>query len=342
MKDIIRIALALCLLFAVPTGMSQQNDSKGVVDLLIDVSGSSNSTNGQSAVEMDNIKNLYNALITNSTPSTMFLTEEITSSPTALYLTQIGLYGDIEFAIAGNRSDERLSTMPYSKQLTLLQDSKKYASTAHVCGRNEKPITGFKPQSFDQNEDTYKALDAMGIQYDAGFQAGTLYVPGHEKDVWPYPVEGHKFYAVPVSTYTLSGKRVVLQDSYFKNNGLSADQWYEALVAKFKETRGNDEPLVISLSTSISGSKDYLAALKKFIRYAGSENATFVNTTQLVDMARAKTNNLSAITVKPAVTGCRACDQSKSNAASNATITISLSMNNTTQVAAANNSMASK
>lgn len=275
-------------------------------------------------------------------PSTMFLTQDVSSSQLALYLTQLGLYGDVEFGISGNSSGEKLSSMPYSEQLAILEGSKKYASAAHVCGKNEKPITGFKPQSFDQNEDTYRALDSMDIRYDAGYQAGILYAPGHEKDVWPYPVEGHKFYAVPLSVYAGSGKSIALQDSHFQESGLEANQWYDALVSKFNETRGNNEPLVIGLTTSISGSGDYLAALNKFISYAKSENASFVNATTLLDMTQSESNSLPAVPAKAPSTGCSACEQKKSSSVSNTNLTISVSMNNTTQVAATDKSMASK
>lgn len=330
MKHVICLALALCITAAIPTGVSQQGASSPFVSMMIDISGSLHPTENQSTAERDNIKNMYNALTKERIPSTMFLTQDVSASQLALYLTQLGLYGDIEFGISGNSSDEKLSTMPYSKQLAILEGSKKYASAAHVCGKNEKPITGFKPQSFDQNEDTYRALDTMGIRYDAGFQAGILYAPGHEKDVWPYPVEGHKFYAVPLSVYFSSGENMPLQDSYFQEHGLDASQWYNALAAKFNETRGNREPLVFGLTTSVSGSGDYLAALKKFISYAKSENATFANATALVDMAQSGSYASGEAPVKAPSTGCSTCDQKKSSETSNTTLTIFVSMNNTT------------
>jgi len=212
----------------------------------------------------------------------------------------------------------------------------------YVCIILEKPIRGFKPLSFDQNEDTYKALDDLGIEYNAGFQAGIIYAPGHEDDVWPYPVEGHDFYAVPISSYTVSDSLMPLQDSYFKDNGLGADEWYDALAAKFNEIKGQDEPLVISLTTSISGNGDYLDALKKFIALAKSENAAFVNTTQLVDMTRAGVDTVSAIPARTSDSAtCTECEEKKSagidddmnigNAsASNETITIFVDMYNST------------
>ena len=335
MKDIYFI-LTLCILVTIPAGMSQEESSRPIVNLMIDVSGSLHPNEEQSAVDRDNIANVYNAMIKDKIPSTWFLTQDVSSSQLAMYLTQLGLYGDIEFAIAGNHPDEKLSTMSYSEQLSILQSSKRFASSAHVCGKNEKEISGFKPTSFDQDQNTYRALDEMGMKYDAGFKAGILYAPGHENDVWPYPIEGHDFYAVPISSCMISGKKVPLQDSYFKENGLGADQWYDALRSKFNETSEKKEPLVISLTTSISGCGDYLSAFRDFIEYAKSENAYFINTTQLVDMAGGEVNTAPAITAKTTVSSkCSTCDQTKeegsgSNTISNETITISVDMYNTT------------
>ena len=338
MKNIYFI-LALCILVTIPAGMSQQDSSRPIVNLMVDVSGFLQPNDEQSAVQRDNTANVYNAMIKDKIPSTWYLTQDVSASQMALYLTQLGLYGDIEFAIAGNHSDEKLSTMSYSEQLAILQSSKIYGSSVHVCGKNEKTISGFKPTSFDQDQNTYRALDDMGMKYDAGFKAGILYAPGHENDVWPYPVEGHNFYAVPISSYMISGQKVPLQDSYFKENGLDADQWYDALRSSFNETSEKNEPLVVSLTTSISGTGDYLDAFRDFIEYAKSENAYFVNTTQLVDISMGEVNivptKAAKTTVTTAYSECTTCNQNKenqsmSNTTSNETITISVDMYNTT------------
>jgi hypothetical protein len=110
--------------------------------------------------------------------------------------------------------------------------------------------------------------------------------PGHENDVWPYKVENHEFYAVPVSTYALSGEKMPLDDQYAKEKGLSSSQWYDLLVAKLNEISGKDEPLAIRLSTSTSGTGDYSDALKKFLDYAVSNDAKFVKASDLVNMSR--------------------------------------------------------
>ena len=157
---------------------------------------------------------------------------------------------------------------------------------AKICGTNEIKVKGFMPQSFEQNEDTYKALDELGFEYNAGFQEGILYAPGHEEDVWPYKVDNHKFYAVPVSTYMFSGELVPLYDRYAKDSGISASQWKDMLIGKFNEISGKDEPMVISLSSPVSGSGEYLEAFKEFMSFASSKNAQFVVTRDLVNMSR--------------------------------------------------------
>jgi hypothetical protein len=231
--------------------------------------------------------------------------------------------------ISGNHSNENLSSKSESEQLSILKESKRYVEACKICGVNEVHPYGFLPQSFDQNEDTYKALDNLGIEYNTGYQAGILYAPGHEKDVWPYKVENHKFYAVPVSTYNLSGELVPLNDRYATDKDISASQWEDMLIGKFNEISGKDQPMIIGLSTSISGSGEYLDALKKFIAFASSNNAKFVGTRDLVNMSRIGAHAFSEglpaeITQKAEVnttvtsSGCTTCD-----AAKNASLNIS-------------------
>jgi hypothetical protein len=184
------------------------------------------------------------------------------------------------------------------------------------------------PQSYSQNQDTYKVLDDLLIKYNTGFQAEFIYSPGHQSAVWPYLVEGHKFYAVPVSTYTYSGKMMVLQDSYFNETGLNASEWYDSLVGKFDEIQGKDVPLVISLTRAISGSGEYFDALKRFIDYAISKKASFITTNQLVEMTKAGVRNVSELPVVSDSNECLTCDQGQRNA------NITVSMNNTNQAVA--------
>jgi hypothetical protein len=138
--------------------------------------------------------------------------------------------------------------------------------------------------------------------------------------VWPYKVEGHKFYAVPISTYRLSGEMVPLQDKYFDESGLGSTQWYDALRGKFEEAQNNDIPMVIVLTSSISGSGDYFDALKRFLDFALSKDTSFVTTMELVNMVRPEGYQPA----DAATEECKTCGQ-KNN------VTIALTMDNLTQ-----------
>ena len=141
-------------------------------------------------------------------------------------------------------------------------------------------------QVFDQNEDRFKVLQNLGIVYDAGFQAGKIYRPGHESDTWPYPIDGYNLTAVPISTYLLNGERVYFNDRYIRDEKkLSSSQWYDLLVKKFDESEKNGDPMVAIFSTAVSGSGEYFDAYKKFVEHANAKGARFVSTSQLVDLA---------------------------------------------------------
>jgi len=167
------------------------------------------------------------------------------------------------------------------------------------------------PPLFDQNENTYKALEALGIEYDAGFQSGIIYAPGHENDVWPYKIEGYDIYAVPVSTFELSGKKTPLDDKYASENGLTSSQWLDLLVGKLDEASSNGEPVVISLSTSVSGSGEYFDALKNFIDYAHSKDAAFVTSYELVTFSRTGVYEVA----EPTESECTTCNKNESKPA---------------------------
>lgn len=323
---------------------SQSSDQTTLVNLMIESGMPASATEEQVNSEVLNLSNIYNAINGRGLVATIFPTQDVAKTYGNLLLTRIGSDSEFELAMTGNHSNEKLSSMSFVEQSLMLKRSKQYVESCKICGKNEINVTGFMPQSFDQNEDTYKVLDGLGIQYDAGFQAGLLFAPGHENDVWPYKLEGHSFYAVPVSTYSLSDKKIVLQDSYFKDNGLAADQWYDALAGKFDEIQGNDEPLVIVLTTSVSGSGEYLASLNRFIDYALTKNAKFVTTDNLVTIAKADSHDVSLLPTN-VTKECLTCNQDKSLINITAFVLGNESIeaaNNTTEATAANAAAATR
>lgn len=279
------ITLIFLLLSA---GCSFGEETQATVNVMIDADIVHSPTAEQSDMAGDFLINLTNQIVPKKLNATIYVTYDMVAAR-RLAITYQGTLPGIELAMHGMSADEKLSGMSRADQEKLLNKSYEMLYSCYVCGGNHVDIKGFRPQAFDQNEDTFKILQNLKIAYDAGFQAGLIYRPGHEKDTWPYPIEGYSLYAVPVSTHPLDGEIVYLYDRYIKEEKkLSGTQWYDLLVKKFDESSKSKDPMVVIFSTPVSGSGDYLNAYKKFINYANGKGARFVTTLQLVEMAKAR------------------------------------------------------
>ncbi|MGB5101572.1 MAG: hypothetical protein WBN94_13380, partial [Methanothrix sp.] len=199
----------------------------------------------------------------------------------------LGVEANHEMALGSSKED--LGRLPLSEQVELINSWKKNLENTKFCagsyGATTVTVKGFRSLSLPGN-DTLKAFQDLGFLYDAGFQTGLVYMPVHENDTWPYLIEGTNVYAVPVSSALVNGKLIPLQDRNVREIGINASQWYSILKNKFDENSRRGEPMVIILSSSVSGSGVYLDAFGSFIEYALNNSATFVTTTELVDMAR--------------------------------------------------------
>jgi hypothetical protein len=128
----------------------------------------------------------------------------------------------------------------------------------------------------------------MGMIFDSGFKAGLLYAPGHMNDSWPYLLENHTFYAVPVSTFSVAGEMHYACDLCSKQVfGWNGTQWSDFLIEKFFECSDRGDLLVVIFHNLVAGEdSEYLTAFKKFVDFAASENASFVTTMDLVEIAK--------------------------------------------------------
>ena len=277
--------VALILLLALPGG-ALGSENSAVVSVMIDVNSFPSPNPEQVNITHESLINLTNAIDAKRLNVTYFLSGDAIPVE-RLYLTYLGELPRRELAMGGMNANERLESMSSSRQKEQLEKMKKYVKACHVCGGKTIDPKGFKPQSFSQNEDTYKILESIGIVYDAGFSAGLQYMPDHENDTWPYLIGDHNLYAVPVSSYNLSNEMVYLSDRYLKEEKeLSGSQWYDLLISKFDETSKNGDPMVVVFDNLISGhDAEFLDTYKKFIDYATSKNATFVTTMDLVNMS---------------------------------------------------------
>ncbi|NMC10576.1 MAG: hypothetical protein GYA39_06335 [Methanothrix sp.] len=279
------ITIIFVLLLA---GCSVCEETQAIVNVMIDADIQHSPTTEQSDLAGGYLINMTNQIVPKKLNATIYVTYDMVAAR-RLAITYQGTLPGIELAMHGMSADERLSGISRADQEKLLNKSYEMLYSCYVCGGNHVDIKGFRPQAFDQNEDTFKILQNLKIAYDAGFQTGLVYMPGHEKDTWPYPIEGYSLYAVPVSAYSLDGEIVYLYDRYIKEEKkLSSAQWYDLLVKKFDDSSKAGDPMVVIFSTLVSGSGDYLDAYKKFINYANTKGARFVATLQLVEMAKAR------------------------------------------------------
>jgi hypothetical protein len=269
-------------------GTSLSQESGTVVNLMIDADIAPSMTPEDSKIAGDSLINLINEIDPRGLNTTIFVNGDIATAY-RMGITLQGTMSNHELALYGNKTGESLSSLSAADQESDLTAAKNMLYHCYVCGGKHVDIKGFRPQEFDQDENTFQILQNLGIIYDAGFQEGLIYTPNHENDAWPYVIDGFKLYAVPVSTYPFEGEQLVLYDRYIRDEkGLSGSQWYDLLAGKLDESQNAGEPMVVIFSNLVSGDGEYLDAYKSFLDYAQSKGATFVKTMDLVDMAAAR------------------------------------------------------
>lgn len=299
MKLVATLCLIVGLFGMVFSAASQLADDSPVIALVISMDVPESPTNEELTDANNAFINMRNELATEPrffNYTTVLVNDAAINDRT--FLSQFG--AESEYIISGSR----LSDESYVGQKDILEKTKLAVERTSICDVTEVIVRGFMPQSFDQNDDTYKILDEMGIEYNLGYQAGLLYASGHEDDVWPYKVENHEFYAVPVSTVILSDETIPLDDKIADGKGISASQWYDMLTSKFDDISGKDEPMVVSLSTSISGNGDYLDTFTRFIAYAEENGAKFVRAHELLVM-----RGFAALPSSNPESECKTCGQ---------------------------------
>lgn len=286
MKKMAICILMGALLMAIVPPAASQEETGPIISILIDVDTPPSPNYDEVRSAEANLHTIFGEIARRKGTETIFLTQDVASSRIRLLLAQYSLFAAIEFGISGKHSDDQLSTLTLSEQKAVITKSLEFAEAARICGMTEVHVTGFMPPGFDQNADTYEAIDDLGFMYNAGFQAGLIFEPGHEEDVWPYQVEGRNFYALPLSTAFVDGELVPLHDKKMAEMGISGSEWAEILKTKVDGAAANDEPVVVLVSTSVSANGEYLDALKAFLDHAVSQDATIVNARTLVNYAK--------------------------------------------------------
>lgn len=234
--------------------------------------------------DVDSLLKVTNELKRRGIKTTVFVTGDF-ANKNATVVNDLFLAG-FEIALHGYHTGEQLATMTYDEQKDLLRRAKQAVEGCITCGTSQ-PVVGFRPQYFSQNEDTYKIIDELGLEYNSGFQAGRIYLEGHENDVVPYRADNHSFVVVPLSTFEYKGEPTYLCDIAnalkFK---MTAEEWEAVLKAKLDTEIERDEPLIALIHGWYTGNDkdyDYWQPFLNFLDYAESKNVEFVGTKELVD-----------------------------------------------------------
>jgi peptidoglycan/xylan/chitin deacetylase (PgdA/CDA1 family) len=235
--------------------------------------------------DVDGLNRIMDELRRRNIRTTVYVTADYANQQALLVHD---LYEDgFEIALHGYNTGEQLASMTYEEQRDLLERAMLALEGCQPCG-TYKPIGGFRPQYFSQNEDTYRILDEMGIRYNCGFKAGQIFVEGHEQDVVPYAVDGYDFYAVPITTIEYNDHGVYLCDIACANlEEMSGEQWSGALSTALDQTLQGEEPLVVLFHgwyTGDSEQYDYWQPFVDFLDEAAAHDAVFVSTNELVDL----------------------------------------------------------
>lgn len=281
------LGFAICLIFA-SSGETVATNPVIDLNLIIDANFPMSSTQLEEDAAFGLILNLTNVIDDLGLNATIFVTPDMASNHSIL-VTSLGMRTGHE--LAAKITDRSFGSMPVLEQENYIMKAKESIDSAHICegpGANTVNIRGFMLPS-GQNEAIYKIIEMMGGVYDVQFNQRIEYQPGYDKDIWPYRIDNHSLYAVPISSCLSNGEQVLLSDRIMKEEkGLNGPQWRDILVSRFDQSVRDDMPMVVLFNSSISGSGEYLDAYREFIGYAASKNASFVSSLELVDDARAR------------------------------------------------------
>ncbi len=103
------------------------------------------------------------------------------------------------------------------------------------------------------------------------------------------PVEGHSFYAVPITTLEVNNKKVYLCDiacALKEDLKLTSDEWYEVLKKAIDQKSGEASPLIIIVHGWYTGNNEVYNYWQPFVDFLDllEGRATFVTTKELVDL----------------------------------------------------------
>jgi hypothetical protein len=170
-------------------------------------------------------------------------------------------------------------------------------------------IEGFRCTRFDENEDTYEILDALGFVYNLGFVAHTgQCLPGMVDETLPYRVAEYDFWAVPMHSVYLEGEWVAFCDNPLMSH-IEPAEWGALLKSELDRMDALGHPLLLEVHPYNTGADDEkFAAFEDFLDYAIEQNARFITIAELVEWTQQQASETSDGTQGPTGgSGC-SCD----------------------------------
>jgi peptidoglycan/xylan/chitin deacetylase (PgdA/CDA1 family) len=228
------------------------------------------------------LQRIANELLRRRMPATIYVTGEYANQHATL-IQSLHNKG-FEIAVHGYSTGEQLATMTYDEQKSTIQRALTAVSGCTPCG-TALPVTGFRPQYFSQNADTFQILDELGLAYNSGFKAGHLPFAGREASRAPFKVDSHAFAAIPVTTVDFDGSEIYLCDiSCGIANLMTGDQWLDALKGGLQRAQSEGVPFVANFHGWYTGDKDqydYWPAFVAFLDQLHAANAVTVRSAHL-------------------------------------------------------------
>jgi peptidoglycan/xylan/chitin deacetylase (PgdA/CDA1 family) len=233
------------------------------------------------------LRNLTSELERRQIKATVYVTADYVNKGNALLITELFQRG-FEIALHGYYTGENLTSMTYAEQKDLLARAKLAIEGCQPCG-TYKPVIGFRPQYFFQNEDTFRVLDELGLTYNSGFKVGQLYLPGHTWQAVPYAATGHGFHVIPITTVAVGCQRAYLCDlACAQVLKWTPDQWRQGLLQALAEALETRQPLVVLLHGYVTGDAakySYWQPVLDFLDAAAGK-VTFVQSKDLVALTQ--------------------------------------------------------
>jgi hypothetical protein len=145
-------------------------------------------------------------------------------------------------------------------------------------------IEGFRCTRFDENQDTYEILDALGFVYNLGFVAHTgQCLPGMVDETLPYRVTEYDFWAVPMHSVYLEGEWVAFCDNPLMSR-MEPAEWGALLESELDRMDSLGHPLLLEVHPYNTGADDdKFAAFEEFLDYAIERDAQFITIAELVE-----------------------------------------------------------